>query len=305
MKFQDLYDQAVAWSCYLENFPDPGRYLGLYGLSDQDATRFDCLGRFFPFRHYYARPDDCAGPRVVHDLGACNERFVLPWIYWPTGSNDFIHGKSIIAPPAAIFNFLDNKVNAKRLFQSLKIPTPSWGCLREGMPMVEKPIENSAGGIGIRLTSQAAREGYFLERYLPGYRSIGVQLFVLEATEFICADLMLIDDSQGPSFTFHSQRNMSEEELPPALIEDLYRLGNHLKREGYRGFLGVDALVSDDDYHVLEVNPRGIAFLPGFFAARALGWKEFETRTTREPPEEDEIVLLDFGIRKKVIKNRK
>jgi hypothetical protein len=50
------------------------------------------------------------------------------------------------------------------------------------------------------------------------------------------------------------------------------------------------------------INPRGIAFLPIYFAAASLGWNRFISYMKDGYAEAGESVLLDFGKRKKIIR---
>jgi hypothetical protein len=302
VKLSDFYHEAILWTCYLENFPDPERYLNIYNLSMNDRLMFEHLGNFFPFDEFYAQCPENGRAGGMSSLTLSKKLFILPWIYWPRTSSDSLCGKQIISPSARLFTWLDNKIEAKKLFEKLGIPTPAWGFSSNGTPMLEKPIQNSAGGLGIRLTPSEPQAGCFLETWLPGYQSIGIQLFVYDEVEFVCADQMLFDYGDAVTFTFHGQRNVMINELAATLIEDCFRLGGHLQREGYRGFVGLDALVKGEHYYLIEINPRGIAFLPAYFAATARGWNSFETYSKRETLEKDEMLLLDFGSSRKVVR---
>ena len=233
-----------------------------------------------------------------------------------------------------MFALLDNKLMTKELFRYLEIPTPNWCFASRGIQMVEKPIQNSAGGLGIRLTNGSPQDGSYLEDYLPGYRSIGLQFFVYDEAEFICANEMLYSPHGERKFTFHSQINVEKDELPQTLMDDCLNLSEYLLGKGYKGLINIDALMGDNGHCLLEVNPRGSAFMPAFFAASFLGWTRFITHmkhscsvetqgTIKFPPhsplakggkgdfhikketldgEEKEIVLLDFGRSKKVVR---
>jgi hypothetical protein len=302
MKLSDFYHEAILWTCYLENYPDPERYLNIYNLSMNDRLMFEHLGNFFPFDEFYAQCPGIGRADGIKSLTQSKKSFILPWIYWPKTSSDSLCGKQIISPSARMFAWLDNKIEAKTLFKKLGIPTPPWSFSSNGKPMLEKPIQNSAGGLGIRLTPHNPQSGCFLETWLPGYQSIGIQLFVYDEVEFVCADEMLFDHDDDVTFTFHGQRNVLINELPGKLIEDCFKLGGYLVREGYRGFVGTDALVKGEHYYLLEINPRGIAFLPAYFAATACGWTSFETYSKRKALEPGELLLLDFGSSRKVVR---
>ncbi|MEW6416532.1 MAG: ATP-grasp domain-containing protein [Nitrospirota bacterium] len=301
MKFADLYQEAILWTCYLENFPEPERFLSIYGLGVKDVSLFDCLGRFFPFDEFYVRID-CPDAWAINDLNKSKKSLILPWIYRPKEFVDTLSGQRLICPSAEMFALLDNKLKAKEILKSLEIPTPDWGFVNRGIQMVEKPIQNSAGGLGISLTNSNPRDGYYLEDYLIGYRSIGLQFFVYNEVEFLCANEMLYHEQGQGNFTFHSQINVCENELSPALMGDCFDLIRHLQGRGYRGLINIDALVGDNGHCLLEVNPRGSAFLPAFFAASAHGWIRFITHVKEETAEKGEILLLSFGRLKKVVR---
>jgi hypothetical protein len=301
MKLADLYKTALLWSCYLENFPRPERYLDIYKLTMQQRLLFDSLGQFFPFDEYYIRAAREASHRGLTDLRQSDKSLIVPWIYWPLNQVDRLHDKEVIAPSLAMFQMLDDKLATKRLFQILDLPTPKWGNMDMHPPMVEKPIRDSAGGLGIRLTKGSPRDGCFLEEYMPGFQSVGIQYFAYGDPDFICADEMLFDGVPDRMFTFHAQRNVLKEELPAALLLDCDKLVACLIEKGYRGFIGIDVLVREDRYCFLEINPRGIAFLPAFFAASAQGWKHFKSYTRAPSSRQEIIVLLDFGSQHRVV----
>ncbi len=301
MKFIDLYHEAILWTCYLENFQEPERFLSIYGLGVKDVLLFDCLGRFFPFDEFYIRID-CPDARAINDLNKSKKSLVLPWMYRPKGSIDTVSGKRIVCPPSEMFEFLDNKVEAKRLFKGMGIPTPNWSFMNDGKQMLEKPVQDSAGGLGIRLSFENPRDGFYLEEYLRGYRSIGLQFFVYDEAEFICANEMLYSPHGEREFTFHSQINVGKDELPQMLMADCLNLSEYLLDKGYRGLINIDALVGDEKHYLIEVNPRGSAFLPAFFAALSLGWTRFITHMETGATEREEIVLLNFGRSKKVVR---
>lgn len=288
--------------CYLENCPNPERYLNIYGLAKNDLPLFDNLGKFFPFGEFYVRGLNGYTSRAICDLNLSEKPFILPWMYWPVGINDTLHGKQIICPSSEMFNILDNKVETKKIFEKLNIPTPKWSFVNNCKKMLEKPIRDSAGGLGIRLTNSNPQDGCFLEEYLIAHCSIGLQFFVYDEVEFICADEMLFYSDGNPKFTFHAQKNVQQNELSKELMKDCFNLGKYLLIEGYKGFLGIDVLVGDNGHFFLEVNPRGIAFLPAFFAASSLGWQNFMTYMNYREVEEQELVLLDFGKSKKVVR---
>jgi len=302
MKFADLCHEAVLWTCYLENFPAPERFLNIYSLTKREITLFDNLGKFFPFDEFYTRDGCCNTGRGIKELSSSRKRLILPWIYWPKGHRDILSGKTLIHPPSEMFTILDNKIEAKNIFTKLGIPTPKWSFISNGRRMLEKPIQNSAGGLNISLTNSNPKGGYFLEEYIPGHRSIGLQFFVYDEVELLCADEMLFHSDGQQTFTFHAQKNIQQDELPDGLIESCLKLGEYLSGKGYKGLFGIDALIGDGGHYLLEINPRGIAFLPAFFAASALGWTSFETYMSKSNTEQGEFVLLDFGSRKKVIR---
>lgn len=302
MKFSDLYKEAVLWTCYLENCPEPERYLNIYGLNQDDLPLFDRLGKFFPFDEFYVRGSESNTPRMIDNLDSSKKKLILPWMYWPNGSFNTLQGKQIICPSAEIFTLLDNKIETKKIFRKLGIPTPGWSLAKNGKEMLEKPIQNSAGGLGVKLTTDNPGDCCFLEDYIEGHRSIGLQFFVYDEVEFICANEMLFHSDGKQSFTFHAQKNIRQNELPQELIAKCINLGEHLSGMGYKGFLGIDALVGHSGHYLLEVNPRGIAFLPAFFAASTRGWTNFITYMNKGDLNQQEIVLLDFGKSKKVVK---
>lgn len=302
MKFIDLYQEAIFWTCYLENCPEPERYLNIYGLNRDDLFLFDNLGIFFPFHEFYVRRSDNNTPRMIDNLDSSKKNLILPWMYWPMGSKDTYGGKQIICPPAEIFTLLDNKIETKKIFMKLGIPTPGWSLAKNGKEMLEKPIQNSAGGLGIKLTVDNPGEGCFLEDYIADHQSIGLQFFVYDEVEFICANEMMFHLNGKQMFTFHAQKNIPLKELPPKLTEECMDLGSYLMDMGYKGFWGVDALVGHDGHYLLEINPRGIAFLPAFFAASAHGWTNFITYMNKGDVNQQEIVLVDFGKSRKVVK---
>lgn len=302
MKFSDFYHEAVMWTCYLENCPKPERYLNIYDLNRDDLPLFDHLGKFFPFDEFYVREAESNELHMIDDIDLSKKNLILPWMYWPKGTKNMYWGKQIICPPVEIFTLLDNKIETKKIFRKLGIPTPEWSLSKNGKKMLEKPIRNSAGGLGIKLTDDNPGDGCFLEDYIAGYKSFGLQLFIYDEVEFICADEMIFHLDGKQMFTFYAQKNIPLEELPPALTEECKNLGNYLMDTEYKGFLGVDALVGHDTHYLLEINPRGIAFLPAFFAASACGWTNFITYMNKEDLNQQEIVLLDFGKSKKVVK---
>ena len=302
LKFEDLHNEAILWTCYLENFPDPERYLTIYGLKHVHRLMFDNLGQFFPFDTFYSRYPDGSASRALPQLDMSDKPFILPWIYWPAEGINALSGKEIIVPSKELFIQLDNKVHTKELFESLSIPTPRWSFIFRGGTMIEKPISNSAGGLGIKSANGDAAEGCFLEEYLDGNRSIGLQFFIFDEPEFICADEMLYEEGAHEKFRFHAQKNVPIDGLPGPLIDDCFRLLNTLSDHGYRGFIGMDALVGDDGHYLLEINPRGIAFTPAYFAASALGWTNYQTFVKKGELETDEILLLDFGHCRKIVK---
>lgn len=302
MKFADLYNDAIVWTCYLENFPEPERYLNIYGLTHKHRLMFDNLGRFFPFETFYSRyPYDSAG-RGLEDLGKSAKSFVLPWIYWPKKGTDTLSGKRIIVPSEKMFTVLDHKIKAKKIFKHLRIPTPNWCFIFRGGNMIEKPICNSAGGLGIRLVTADADKDCFLEEYIDGCKSIGLQFFIFDEVEFICADEMLFHGDTQEKFRFHAQKNVQINELPDALMDDCLKLLFYLSDAGYKGLIGIDALIGDGGHYLIEINPRGIAFTPAYFAASAHGWTSFMTHMKKGDLEKDEILLLDFGHTKKIVK---
>lgn len=301
MKFADLYSEAIIWTCYLENFPCPERYLNIYGLSINERLMFDQLGGLSPFDEFYVRCPGREIARGISDLGLSKKSLILPWIYWPKGHLDTLQGKHVIAPSAEMFNRFDNKVETKKLFERLGIPTPMWSFSNNVTQMVEKPIQDSAGGLGISLTSLNPRDGYFLEEYASGYKSIGIQFFIYDEAEFICADEMLFNSDGTDAFTFHAQRNVEIDELPEKLIDNCLKLIEYISDKGYKGFIGIDVLVREENYYFLEINPRGIAFLPAYFAASARGWKRFKAYTEKKTPGDNALILLDFGKLKKVV----
>jgi hypothetical protein len=302
MKFVDLYHEAILWTCYLENFLEPERFLSIYGLSVKDVLLFDCLGKFFPFKEFYVRGDCLDEPCAIKDLRLSRKALILPWIYRPKEFINTLSGKCLICPSAEMFALLDNKLMTKELFRSLEIPTSNWCFASKGIQMVEKPIQNSAGGLGIRLTNGDPQDGYYLEDYLPWYRSIGLQFFIYDEAEFICANEMLYSPHGERKFTFHSQINVEKDELPQTLMADCLNLSEYLLNKGYRGLINIDVLVGDEKHYLLEVNPRGSAFLPAFFAASAHGWTRFITHMKEETAEKGEILLLSFGRLKKVVR---
>lgn len=301
MKFADLYHDAIFWTCYLENYPDPERFLKIYGLTKHERVMFDHLGKFFPFEEFYVRGDCLEIPRAVNDLSMSKKSLILPWIYRPTLPAETLQGKRLICPSNELFTFLDNKIEVKKLLEKLGFPTPKWSFFNKGEKMLEKPIQNSAGGLGITLTANNSRDGYFLEDYIQGHRSIGMQFFVYDEVEFICANEMLFHSNGKDEFTFHAQKNMQRMEIPDAVIEDCFKLLEYLLSIGYKGFIGIDVLI-EEGHFMLEINPRGIAFLPVFFAASAFGWKHFITYMKEQSIEQGEIILLDFGRTKKVVR---
>ncbi len=302
MKFADLYHEAILWTCYLENFSSSERFLNLYGLDKKDILLFDCLGKFFPFDEFFVRGECSGDPRGIENLHLSKKPLILPWIYRPKRSADTLCRKHILCPPSELFALLDDKVVTKQLFQGLGIPTPDWGFIHKRRVMVEKPIRNSAGGLGIRLTNDNARQGFFLEEYLEEYHSIALQFFVYEEAEFICANEMLYHGYGERKFTFHSQINVMEGELSTILIGDCVKVILYLRDKGYRGLVNIDALVGNEDHYLLEINPRGSAFLPAFFAASAHGWTRFITHMKEETAEKGEILLISFGNLKKVVR---
>lgn len=302
MKFSDFYREAVIWTCYLENCPKPERYLNIYNLNQEDLPLFDHLGQFFPFDEFYVRDPESNVLNIIDALDSSKKNLILPWMYWPKGAKDMYGGKTIICPPADIFALLDNKIETKIIFRKLGISTPAWSLSKNGKEMLEKPIQNSAGGLGIKLTADNPGDGCFLEDYIPNHQSIGLQFFIYDEVEFVCANEMMFHLNGKQMFTFFAQKNIQQKKLPPKLIEECLNLGNYLMGMGYRGFLGVDALVEHKGYYLLEINPRGIAFLPAFFAASARGWTNFITYMNKGGFNQQEIVLLDFGKSKKVIR---
>jgi hypothetical protein len=301
VKFAELYTEAILWTCWLENYPDPARFLNIYGLEDHERLLFDCMGRFFPFDEFYSRID-CNDPRAINDLRVSKKTLILPWIYRPVTSLKVQYGKHIICPTSEMFDLLDNKVETKRLFKKLGIPTPEWTFNKKGVTMLEKPVCNSSLGLGIRLTDDNPRDGYYLEESLPSCSSFGLQFFVYDEAEFICATEMLYHSHGEKNFTFHSQTNVKQDKLPQTLVADCFKVIEYLQDKGYRGLINIDALVDDGTHHLLEINPRGSAFLPVFFAASAIGWTNFITHMKDGSSENEEITLLDFGRLKKIIR---
>lgn len=302
MNFHELCKEAVVWTCYLENFPRPERYLNIYGLNRGALLLFDYLGRFFPFEEFYARKASGSTSREVNDLNLTNKPYVLPWIYWPNDDKDILCGKRIICPSIKMFTLLDNKIETKSIFKKLGIKTPEWSFVNNGKKMLEKPISDSAGGLGISLAANNPRDGYFLEDYIPEHKSIGLQFFIFDEAELVCVNEMIFHSGEDDAFTFHAQRNIPKDEMPEALLRDCFKLSDYLQGKGYRGLLGMDALIGNDGHYLLEINPRGIAFLPAFFAASAAGWKSFITHMKKGDLGKDEILLLDFGHSKKIVK---
>lgn len=301
MKFADLYSGAILWTCWLENYPNQSVFLNVYGLNEDERLLFDSLGRFFPFNEFYCRIG-CDNVRAIDDLRLSAKNYILPWIYRPVSSQNSLLKKNIICPSPDMFDSLDNKVEAKKLMRKLGIPTPEWAFVSKGTIMLEKPIQNSSLGLGIRLTYDDARKDYYLEEYLPGRRSIGLQFFVYDEIEFICANEMLYHAGEERGFTFHSQINTGEDKLPKLLLADCLKLIEYLQGNGYRGLINIDALAGEESHYFLEINPRGSAFLPVFFAASSAGWTEFITHMKEGNAESGEMVLLDFGRLKKVVR---
>ena len=227
----------------------------------------------------------------------------MPWIYWPRGARDSLRDKRIIAPSAELFLQLDDKVQTKNLFNRLGVQTPRWGFSLKGENVLEKPIRDSGGGLAIHFTKEkTARQGFFLEEYLPGCISLGLQFFIHDQTEFICADQMLYSQGETPEFAFRGQRNIPWEALPVSLLEDCFRVVEFLRKLGYQGLVGLDVLVGEKGHFILEINPRGIAFLPAFFAALTRGWTSFMTCQIEGEADPQDLVLLEFGRFKKVVK---
>jgi hypothetical protein len=44
MKLEEFYGDAVLWTCYIENFSEPERYLNIHGLNHDDVLTFEQLG---------------------------------------------------------------------------------------------------------------------------------------------------------------------------------------------------------------------------------------------------------------------
>jgi hypothetical protein len=305
MKFEELYQEAVLWTCYLENYLRPERYLSLFwrGMSEKHLPRFDHLGKFFPFDEFYVRDAGGDDPRSVTNLRSLRKKLILPWIYRPRGERDHLLGKRVIAPSAGLFLRLDDKVQAKNLFHRLGVQTPRWGFSLIGDQVLEKPIRDSAGGVAIHFTrGKIARDGFFLEEYLPGCASLGLQFFIHDQTELICADQMLYAQGETPEFVFSGQRNISREALPVSLAEDGFRIVEYLKQLGYQGLVGLDVLVGENGHFFLEINPRGIAFLPAHFAAVSRGWTAFMTCQIEGEADPQDLILLEFGRCKKVVR---
>lgn len=100
-------------------------------------------------------------------------------------------------------------MQTKKLFNRLGVQTPRWGFSLRGEKVLEKSIQDSGGGLGIHFTEEkTARPGFFLEEYLPGYLSLGLQFFIYDRTEFICADQLLYSQGETPEFAFRGQRNI-------------------------------------------------------------------------------------------------
>jgi hypothetical protein len=301
MKFSDLYGEAILWTCY-ENSSLGYRILNSYGIDNNYITVFDHLGKFFPFDEFYVRGAKPDVRNAIVDLTLSKKSLVLPWMYRSTRPNETLKEKLLICPPYEMFSLLYNKISTKKVFGELGLPIPEWSFLSEERVMLEKPIQNSGGGEGIRLTSEGPGADCFLEEYIPGCRSIGIQFFIFDEVDYLCADEMIYEYGEQPTFKFHAQRNVQKDELPRALIEECFTLCTYFMELGYRGLIGIDALVGEGKHYFLEVNPRGIAFLPAFFAGSSMGWTHFITYMKDGATEEDEFILLDFGGKKKVLR---
>jgi len=301
MKFSDLYGEAILWTCY-ENSSLGYRILNSCGIDNNDITVFEHLGKFFPFEEFYVRGAKPDMLNAIGDLALSTKSLVLPWMYRSTRPNETLKGKLLICPSYEMSSLLYNKIATKKVFGELGLPIPEWGFLNKGRMMLEKPIRNSGGGEGIRLTSEGPNADCFLEEYIPGCRSIGMQFFIFDEVDYLCADEMSYEYGEQPTFTFHAQSNVQKDELPRALIEDCFTLCTYLMGLGYRGLVGIDALVGEGKHYFLEINPRGIAFLPAFFAGSSMGWTHFSTYMKDGALEKEEIILLDFGRKKKVLR---
>ncbi len=302
MKFSDLYGEAILWTCYHENFPFIYRILESYRIDKNYIPVFDRLGRFFPFDEFYVRGAKPDIRNAICDLTLSRKALLLPWMYRSTRPDETLKGKLLICPSYEMSRLLYNKIATKAIFGKLGLPVPQWSFPDKGRTMLEKPIKNSGGGIGIRLTSEGPAAGCFLEEYIPGCRSIGMQFFIFDEVDYLCADEMIYECGEQPTFRFHAQSNVQKDELPEALIEECLTLCTYLMGLGYRGLVGIDALVGEGKHYFLEVNPRGIAFLPAFFAGSSMGWTHFITYMKDGAVDENEFVLLDFGRKKKVLR---
>jgi len=302
MNFSDLYGEAILWTCYHENYSLRYRMLNLYGIDNNDITVFDHLGKFFPFDEFYVRGAKPDMQNAIDDLTLSKKSLILPWMYRSTRPHETVKGKRIICPSYEMFSLLDNKIATKKVFGELGLPTPEWSFLNKGRIMLEKPIQNSGGGRGIRLTSEGPGTDCFVEEYIPDCRSIGMQFFIFDEVDYLCADEMIYEYREQRTFTFHAQSNVQKDELPKALIEECFTLCTYLMGLGYRGLVGIDALVGEGKHYFLEVNPRGIAFLPAFFSGSSMGWTRFTTYMKDGALEKEEIILLDFGRKKKVLR---
>jgi len=140
------------------------------------------------------------------------------------------------------------------------------------------------------------------EEYIEGCQSFGLHFFVYDEVEFICADEMLYHGENDQRFIFSAQVNVGKDALPQTLLDDCFKCIDYLRGMGYRGFSNIDVLSGERGHYLLEINPRGGAFLPAFFAATSAGWTDFITRVRQGGTEKDELVLLDLGTSKKVVK---
>ncbi|MCL4685644.1 biotin/lipoyl-binding protein [Myxococcota bacterium] len=193
-------------------------------------------------------------------------------------------GIRFLGPPAAAMRALGDKIDAKRLAESQRVPVLPWSggevyeeaeALRHaeaiGYPLLVK-ASAGGGGRGIRLAAaaealpealRAARaealaafgdDRVFLEAAVRGGRHIEVQIVADEhgtVHALGCRDCSVQRRHQ----------KVIEEAPPPdlsraflaALEEDARRLAAAV---GYRGVGTVEFLVAGDAYHFLEMNPR-------------------------------------------------
>ncbi len=171
------------------------------------------------------------------------------------------HGIPVAASPPEGTRTGVDKIEAKRAFEDLGIPTPEWEIVDSGRPEMDPPIvvkdPRSQAGHGVSVFTErkpAVHGRRLVERFVDGAEiSMEVLSWRGKVVSLVPAFKGSTREDRHPIRRMRMAPAPLNEDVERAIRKDAERL---VKKLGLEGNVDFDIVVNGDEYWFLEFNPR-------------------------------------------------